>query len=644
MKLLGLLEPEETVGRWWHRLAGDRDSFPHFPEAEVSLSGIERELHVFFRGLGGGHGIEIKAAAAAQSRHRLSFRQKLGRESERISRASFNGERFLLPDRIDLLPDAALNRRLYFWLAAWTAASTAIPLERSDDPLTADLFRLRHAIRAQDLALSRFPGLQRHFGALREAILTIRARRILPPAETDVEYAIRALLGDGQASSTFAGIILGREDTPKVTAPRNYRPYLPVALWGDIEAASGSGGGKDADEEEPGGGKQAAGDRKTRRAKRQNDDQINRQNGLVMHRFEKILSWAEFMNLHRDTEDDEENQARKAADDHDELGVAQIRKRAATRLKLDLDLSPKDVIAEELSDRHVYPEWDYRSNRYLPRNVRVLARIGDSAPRQEGAGLSAETRRRIRHVRRQFEALRPRRQLLRAQLDGSDYDIDGLVRAQIDFHATGVPGDRIYIQARAELRDLAVAALIDVSRSTEAFVEERPVIDIEKEALIALSEGLAACQDDFALYAFSSLRRDRVWVTTLKDFKEPNGPAVRARIGGLSPGHYTRLGGAIRHVSSCLAKRENSLRLLLVISDGKPNDLDHYEGRYGIEDSRKAICEARTQGQAVFGIAVDKDAGAYIPRIFGAGAYAIVSKPERLTNALPYIYRQMIRS
>ena len=593
MKLLSLLEPEEAVGRWWHQFAGDRDSFPHFPEAAVSLSEIERELHVFFRGLGGGHGIEIKVADAPQSRHRLGFWQRLGRESERISRASFNGERFLLPDRIDLLPDAELNRRLYFWLSAWTVASTAIPLEMSVDPLAADLFRLRHAIRAQDLALSQFPGLKRHYRGLREAILNIR-----PPRK----------------------------------------------LWGDVETAGVSGSQEDPDDEDRGSGKQAGGDRKTRRAKRQNADQINRQNGLVIHRFDKILSWAEFMNLHRDTEDDEENQARKASEDHDELGVAQIRKRAATKLKFDLDLSPKDVIAEELSDRHVYPEWDYRSNRYLPRNVRVLARIGDSAPPHDSTGLSAETRRRIRHVRRQFEALRPKRQLLRAQLDGSEYDIDGLVRSQIDLRATGEPGDRIYIQARAEMRDLAVAALIDVSRSTEAFVGERAVIDVEKEALIALSEGLAACQDDFALYAFSSLRRDRVWVTTLKDFKEPNGPAIRARIGCLTPGHYTRLGGAIRHVSSCLAKRENSLRLLLVISDGKPNDLDHYEGRYGIEDSRKAIFEARAQGQAVFGIAVDKDAGAYIPRIFGAGAYAIVSKPGRLTNALPYLYRQMVRS
>jgi nitric oxide reductase NorD protein len=233
---------------------------------------------------------------------------------------------------------------------------------------------------------------------------------------------------------------------------------------------------------------------------------------------------------------------------------------------------------------------------------------------------------------------------MRAQLDGSEYDMDALVRAQIDFLATGQPSDRIYMQARADMRDLAVAVLIDVSRSTEAFVGERAVIEVEKEALIALSEGLAACQDDFALYAFSSLRRDRVWVATLKEFSEPAGAAVRSRIAALKPGYYTRLGGAIRHVSACLAKRDNTRRLLLVLSDGKPNDLDHYEGRYGIEDSRKAIQEARAQGQAVFGITVDKDASAYVPRIFGAGAYAIVSKPERLTNALPYLYRQVVRS
>ncbi len=90
-------------------------------------------------------------------------------------------------------------------------------------------------------------------------------------------------------------------------------------------------------------------------------------------------------------------------------------------------------------------------------------------------------------------------------------------------------------------------------------------------------------------------------------------------------------------------QRPNTRRLLLVLSDGKPDDLDHYEGRYGIEDSRKATQEARSAGQAAFGIAVDKDARAYIPRIFGAGAHAIVNRPERLTRALPALYRQIVR-
>jgi nitric oxide reductase NorD protein len=643
MSILSLLEPEETVGRWWHRAVGDRDSFPHFPEAAVPLSAIERELHVFFRGLGGNHGIEIKAAAAEQSRHRLGFRQRLGRESERVARASFNGERLLLPDVIDLFPDSSLNRRLYFWLAAWTVAGAARLVESASDPLTRDLCRLRHAIWAQNLALSQFPGLRRHHGELRDALLAMRPRRDLPEVELQVEEAIRALLGDGTASSSpWLKAVQGELDLPPVKAPNKYRPYLPVALWGDIEPPAKPDKKTLQDSDEPGSSKGGK-DSKTRRAKRKNADQIERQRGLIVHRFEKILSWAEFMNLHRDAEDDEEEQARKAADDQDELGIAQIQKRAATKLKLDLDLSPSDAVAEQLSDKHVYPEWDYRSSRYLPCNARVLARTGECDTTGKGLEQSAETRRRIRHVRRQFEALRPKRQLMRAQIDGSEYDMDALVRAQIDLLATGEPSDRIYMQARAEMRDLAVAVLIDVSRSTEAYVGERSVIGIEKEALTALSEGLAACGDDFAIYAFSSLRRDRVWVSTVKEFSEPVGSVVRSRIAALKPGFYTRLGAAVRHVSGGLAKRENTRKLLLVLTDGKPNDLDHYEGRYGIEDSRKAIQEARAQGLAVFGIAVDKDARAYIPRIFGAGAYAIVSKPERLTNALPYLYRQLVR-
>ncbi len=117
---------------------------------------------------------------------------------------------------------------------------------------------------------------------------------------------------------------------------------------------------------------------------------------------------------------------------------------------------------------------------------------------------------------------------------------------------------------------------------------------------------------------------------------------VRARIAGLKPGFYTRIGAAVRHSASGLAKRPNRKKLLLVLTDGRPNDLDHYEGRYGIEDTRRAVIEARRQGLAVFGVTVDAKARAYFPYIFGANGFAIVSRPESLSAALPIVWQHLV--
>ncbi len=218
---------------------------------------------------------------------------------------------------------------------------------------------------------------------------------------------------------------------------------------------------------------------------------------------------------------------------------------------------------------------------------------------------------RIRAVKRQFEALRPGRVLTTGHLDGDDLDMERAVRSQVEFLATGESNERVWMQNRTEKRDLAVSILLDVSRSTEAAVpghghDGRAVIDIEREALAALSWGLDACGDDFAIHAFSSLKRDRVYVQEAKGFNEPMSAMIESRIASLRPGFYTRLGAAVRHVSQDLSKQARKRRLLLVITDGKPNDLDHYEGRHGIEDSRMAVLEARRAGHSVFGITVDR--------------------------------------
>jgi nitric oxide reductase NorD protein len=428
-------------------------------------------------------------------------------------------------------------------------------------------------------------------------------------------------------------------------APRGYRPFRPVALWPDLRPLAFSAA--TAVETRATEGTPEAAEGRAHRARRRKSDRIERNDSYIHHKFEAILSWAEFINLNRRVEEDENDDARKAADDMDEIGLGQISKAPATRLKLHLDLAPEDVERERLSAETTYPEWDARTGSYLPAHVRVLASTVEPGMAEPAFRTDPRAAKRIRAVRRQFEALRPARILTAGHRDGDELDTDRAIRSRVDLVASGEGDDRVWLQNRTEKRDLAVSILLDVSRSTESAVpghghEGRAVIDIEREALAALAWGLDACGDDFAVHAFSSLKRDRVYVQTAKRFGEPMSSMVEARIAALKPCHYTRLGAAIRHASAGLAREARRRRLLLVITDGKPNDLDHYEGRHGIEDSRKAVEEARRLGHAVFGITVDRDGKSWFPRLFGQGGYAVIPHPEKLTQALPQIYRQLV--
>jgi nitric oxide reductase NorD protein len=249
--------------------------------------------------------------------------------------------------------------------------------------------------------------------------------------------------------------------------------------------------------------------------------------------------------------------------------------------------------------------------------------------------------RRIRQARRYFEALRPRRVILSSQPDGDDLDLTALVLARTDLRAGNAATDRVYLAARNAARDMAVLVMVDVSLSTEGVIDGLRILDVEKEALVALSLGLHACGDTHAIFTFTSRRRSMVHIRSIKDFHEPLGAAALRRIQALRPGHYTRMGAAIRHASARLYQQAHRHRLLLLLTDGKPNDIDHYEGRYGIEDTRMAIREARRSGLTVFGITVDEHAREYFPYMFGRGGYVIFPHVAKLTQALPALYRQL---
>lgn len=636
--MLDFLELEETVGKAWHRLVGGAESYPSHPAHAVKLDDVRVKLGIIFRGLGGEHGVQLSGMSPRASHHRLSIRQYLGTSHERLEQPGRDSATLFLPHSIAVFPERELNENLYLWLAAYFAQLPQGTAAEAD-PLRADLLKLRRAHETVRKVLAEFPGLATIHAQLCRALVDARPKRRLPRLEAAVEQLVLSMLGvEGHAPELWPAMT-GQGAMP--AAPMGYQTFLPVPLWGDVLSRAASPARDGGDEPAENNSSLAPSDTRKRSATRRKDDGAKPRDPFILNRFEKILAMAEMVNVNRPSDDSEDENAQKAADELDDLPLSNQKGKPASRLKFDLDLAPEAVDMSRITAELTYPEWDYSRKAYLPGHCRVLARPAEEAGESWQPDEAAQGR--IRRVRRQFEALRPRNEILRAQPDGEELDIDALVRARSDFSAGGTPNDRVYLASRRQARDLCVTTLVDVSLSTDSWMDDRRVLDIEKEALLTLAQGIAACGDDHAIMTFTSRRRDWVRIETVKAFDEAMGENVIRRIGALKPGYYTRIGAALRHATAKLSERPNRQKLLLVLTDGKPNDVDHYEGRFGIEDTRRAVMEARRAGISVFGVTVDREAQSYFPTIFGTGGYAIVRRIANLPSALPAIYRSLLR-
>ncbi|WP_298887149.1 VWA domain-containing protein [uncultured Bradyrhizobium sp.] len=635
--MLDFLELEETVGRAWHRLVGGTASYPVYPDHAVSLAEVRSRIAIMFRAFGGETCVQIASASARRAGHRLGWRQRIGLGDERLEQPGRDAATIFLPDSIAIFADRALNAALYRWLAAWFAF---VPTDAivEVDPLRRDLLMLRRTSETAVLVLTECPGLAEDYARLAAATAMARPHRPLSRIEQDMEQIVLALLGaDVPPAGKLWPAMMGTVPLPE-KAPPGYRAILPCPLWGDCwtrELAPG----RTHDDEAVGSNAATQPDERKRFAVRERDDPAISRDPFVLNRFEKILAMAEMVNVDRPADDNEDEDAQKAADDLEEIRLGRRSGKPATRLKFDLDLPPEALDASRLNADVTYPEWDYRSRSYLPDHCRVLA--GAASELGETWVPDESMRRHIRQVRRRFEVLRPRHELMRAQADGHDLDLDALVRARCDLRAGSGALERVHVMMRPQGHDLAVTLLVDVSLSTDAWVDGYRVLDVEKDALLALAHGLSACGDHHSIQTFTSRRRAWVRLETVKAFGEPMSGEVERRIGALKPGYYTRIGAAVRHASAELARQPQRKKLLLVLTDGKPNDVDHYEGRFAVEDTRKSVQEARRLGIAVFGVTVDATAQSYFPTLFGRGGYAIVGNIRRLPAALPAIYRQV---
>lgn len=609
------IEVEEWVGSVWHRFITRRAS-PDFPEARVDLESMQRPLSLLFRAMGGASGVGVEAASARDLLLRRNLLQQVAGTCKQLPVAWCDASNLRLPQSLAVYPEVSLNQDLYRWLAL--LAAQAGPMRH----WARDNQRWTQAI------LEQFPAMRARYRRLVEAHLQLRPDPSqLPKAEAALESALCQALREPGSVSQF---------------PRSERAPWPLPLWlypadnlGEPQAAQRAEEGEGNLETPPGGES-----RQRKRARRV--EESSSKGGLLLFRLENLFSWSEHIELDRCGDDTEDLDAARVAEDLDELALSRQRMRQGGGLKLDLDLPAADFDDVPLGEGIKLPEWDYRKQCLQKDFVNLQLMLPRGA---EAKPLPLHLSPLARRLRRQFEHLRNDRQWLRQQPQGSELDM----QAWLDFHVERQNGEcaerGLFMEQRQNRRDLACLLLADLSMSTDAHLDnEHRVIDVVTDSLLLFGEALSAVGDPFALYGFSSLRRQQVRMQELKSFRQPYGDETRGRIQALKPGYYTRMGAAIRQATELLGACKQRRKLLLLVTDGKPNDLDLYEGRYGVEDTRQAVMEARKQGLLPFCITIDREAGDYLPYMFGANGYTLIKEPQQLPFRLPQLYKQLTQS
>jgi len=290
-----------------------------------------------------------------------------------------------------------------------------------------------------------------------------------------------------------------------------------------------------------------------------------------------------------------------------------------------------------------YPEWDHYAGVNKPDAVTVHdepAAEGSPTWGEEALGSRATI---VRQVRARLGLLRAQRSRLRAQRSGDELDLDACVRAMVDLRMRRVPSDRLYLQTLPARRTLAIARLVDGSGSTRATIADgETILDVERLTVLLASEALDALGDPYAVLAFSGCGAHDVQIRTVKRFSGDSSDVVRRRIAGLTAMDNTRLGAAVRHATAVLNAQRAEQRLLLIVSDGKPNDVYGYQGAYAIEDSRRALADAHASGVHSFCLTVDREETEYLPHLFGASGYRVLREPEQLPAALLKVVEQLL--
>lgn len=606
---------EEIVGRWWHN-AITRLAHARFPEAAVQLEEVQKAIGILFRAAGGSHALRLAPSTEQHSGGYRSILQRIAGSGQRADMAQLEPEVLALPASLALFDDRDLNYDLYLWLAIH--AASFVPSGHW----------LRDNQQATQQALAHFPGFAERHARLLEAHLQQRGQA--------ARLHGKARLAEEQVQSVLRGGPVSADLEPDTVAP--------VWLWinARIPADTLPARNQNATEEETPRANQVE-DGKRRRTNKVTED--DRRNPFVLpFRAESLMTWSELIKVNRSTDDEEDGNALTAANDMDKLAIAPDGQTLAARVKFDLDLPSSSADDRPLGPGIPLPEWDFHKAKLLPQHCAVQVM---TAPQPPKFTPNPALRTTARQLRRRLEVLRELPRPLHGQESGDAIDLDAWVRYSTDemgHHGNRTDTPPVYTRQTKSERSLSTLLLADLSLSTDAYAtNEQKVIDVIRDALFVFGEGLNATGDAFAVWGFSSVRRQHVRLNHLKAFDEAWNDSARDRVGAIKPGFYTRMGAAIRYATLQLQQRPERRKLLMLLTDGKPNDLDNYEGRYGIEDTRQAIHEAHQAGLSPFCVTIDETGHDYLPYLFGKQGYALVHRPGDLVLRLTQAWATLAR-
>lgn len=603
---------EEFVGQLWHKYI-TKTAALDFPEAKVELADIRQKIAIQFRAFGGDLALELKDSLSKNWQGKRSFLSKIASAEQKIEMASMGINNIYLPHSIATFPEKSLNEKCYLWLSA---------LLSSYAPNSSNQW-LTNNLNAVNQTINKFPGLKKVYFSLAKNLVEQR-RNTKSINQSKEELEIQTLLLD-----------------PSLTPPKNFdaKNIFPVSLWLDPFPPEHEQLSKHKNETDE-SNDVATGEKSKKlnlRKKGEYVDEIDEKDGLMAFRLESVFSWTEYIPLDRTADDEEEDKACAAAEDIDKISVVRGSETTSGKLKFDLDLPGSEQDDIVLQEGIKLPEWDYRKSEMQKDFCRLHLM---ETKKVEPHVFSPLLKEKAKRLKAQFEFLAMQKQWLKGQPEGSEIDLERFILRQADQkngHAR--TDENLYLELRQNIRSLSCLLLADLSLSTDSYVNnECKVIDMIKDSLYLFSESLSATQDRFSIAGFSSKRRDMVRYYPIKSFDEQQSEKIRDKISSLSPGYYTRMGTAIRYATENLEQETTETKLLLLLSDGKPNDIDLYEGRYGVEDTKHAVNEAFKKGIRVFCVTIDDEDNNYLPYIFGSSNYVKIKRATELPDKLPKLY------